>query len=126
MTYCSIFVFTLTLCIVQNILAEHYHFAKRIRTTDDGSMNLYTFETVLGIGIEQCVQTCKIKKRCKYINYRVPIHGCFLVGLVNNQHSSYEDVLEKKAGYVFANMSDWNMVLLFFPFNIFSWHFFVY
>ncbi|XP_045159770.2 versican core protein-like [Mercenaria mercenaria] len=93
-------------------LADKTHFSKWIKTDSDYSAKTFIFETILSQGIGHCVESCKAKKMCEYINFNVDADACFLIGVRNSQESSEsspDDRIEKKKGYILGKKKDWNL-----------------
>ncbi|XP_060608049.1 uncharacterized protein LOC132760157 isoform X2 [Ruditapes philippinarum] len=95
------------------LLADKIHFSKWLRVNKNKTI-ISTFETISSISVGNCVNSCKARKRCEFINYNVHYKACFLIGLINatdvHKLQQYNvTVLESKSGYVFGNKSEWKM-----------------
>lgn len=93
--------------IVFQVYADKVHFSKWIKTEPSNPWNVYYFDIFLQIRIEDCIQECKARKMCRYINYIPNAHVCFLVAVNNTTQEAY---IETKAGFILGRKLDWDMV----------------
>lgn len=75
--------------------------------------NVYVLEVITKQAVNNCVNFCKAKTACKYINYYRPANVCFLVGVIGNIQIAKENFLESAPGFYFGAKEDWDMVCYF-------------
>ena len=93
-------------------LLEKTHFSRWIKTDSEYPKEIFIFEYILNKGIDYCIDSCKAKSMCKYINFHVNADLCSLIGVANsNETGLYDDKIETKKGYIFGRKQDWNMVI---------------
>jgi hypothetical protein len=108
-----------------NCLNKVVQFSRRIKPDilnsnafDDGS--LYVIEFVTRRAINDCIDLCKAKKACKFINFYRLANLCSLIGVIGNKHVQIENYLEIAPGYYFGAKEKWNMVrCLNYSFNLY-------
>ncbi|XP_053374918.1 sushi, von Willebrand factor type A, EGF and pentraxin domain-containing protein 1-like [Mercenaria mercenaria] len=99
----------LFLSFAKHAVGNEFHFARRMKTDFHDDMAVYNFETLTGQSINGCIELCKRKKRCKFINYERRPNLCFLIGIKNEANFQIGDYLEVKPGYYFGDKNEWNM-----------------
>ncbi|XP_053374796.1 versican core protein-like [Mercenaria mercenaria] len=109
-----VFIITISLALgfsfANEVPEKRYHFARRMNVDTHGvNMNVYSFETLAGQGIRDCIESCKAKKLCKFINFDRRGKLCFLIGVKNDAILSVENYLEVKPGFYFGAKQEWSM-----------------
>ena len=95
-----------THCPVQ----ERVYLNKKIDTDDDGS-TVQVFETKQGLSANKCIEECKLRKRCRFVNYHKYAMLCYMIGMIAKV--DYHDVtlnFSSSNGFIYADKSEWNMV----------------
>jgi hypothetical protein len=94
--------------------ANKTHFSRWIKIDTEYPKNIYIFETILMKGLDYCIESCKTKAMCEYINFKVNADVCSLIGMekeVSDESTFHPDEkIEKKKGYVLGKKKDWDLV----------------
>jgi hypothetical protein len=93
--------------------ANKTHFSRWIKIDTEYPKNIYIFETILIMGIDDCVEICKAKSMCKYVNFKVNGKVCSLIGVEENiQDAGFDpnNKIEKREGYILGKKTDWDLV----------------
>ena len=92
---------------------EQTYISKWIETDSKYSWNIYVFKTVLNKGLNHCVEECKARKNCEYINFEIRTRICYLIGvnvIDGGTLNGHNERIHTKQGYVFGKKEEWNMV----------------
>lgn len=88
---------------------EKIHYGERIHNSNS---SFYTFEWLTMVSIKDCIEACKSRKTCQYINYDVRPHLCALIRPQEGHKGNICPNTEIKPGYVYGNKSEWSMVCI--------------
>ncbi|XP_060552955.1 macrophage mannose receptor 1-like isoform X1 [Ruditapes philippinarum] len=89
--------------------ANKTHFSRWIKIDTEYPKNIYIFETILMKGLDHCIESCKTKAMCEYINFEVNANMCSLIGVEKNVSDDPDEKIEKKKGHVLGKKKDWNL-----------------
>ncbi|KAL4229955.1 hypothetical protein ACF0H5_010346 [Mactra antiquata] len=94
--------------VTESAKLEKIYHAKFLQNSIEGNSSVYTFETLLKVSVQQCVNACKTTKACEYINYERRHTKCDLLRTKDDTDTKTVKLeAETKPGCVFGNKSEW-------------------
>jgi hypothetical protein len=86
---------------------KEYHFARRIRAVNG---DMFGVEFLKNQDIKDCIESCKMSKACKYVNFEIRTMLCFLISVKAEYTLNVENYVEVKPGFYFGDKNEWPMV----------------
>ncbi|XP_060554845.1 uncharacterized protein LOC132715795, partial [Ruditapes philippinarum] len=84
-----------------------FKFARRLNVDN---VNLYIADSHLSMyGINDCIDACKRRKNCRFINYEPRTKLCQMINTINEWTFTTADHLETVPGFYFGDKTWWNM-----------------
>jgi hypothetical protein len=85
-----------------------FKFARRLNVDN---VNLYIADSHLSMyGINDCIDACKRRKNCRFINYEPRTKLCQMINTIKEETFTTADHLETVPGFYFGDKTWWNMV----------------
>lgn len=99
---------------------DHVHFGQKVEVqTSNGTDVDAILDYHLELDLSSCIYQCKLRRNCRFINYRGLFLQCFLIRIV--QTTETVNILINP-GYLYADKNDWSLVKKVLSLKSKKWH----